>query len=198
MLRADESPGTESGIPLVTTISEVQLYSDQALVRRRGRLDLAGGLTIFRVKNLPASLINDSVRMSLDGGGVRISEIRVETRHEKVFRSQQAKEADKLLREAESKLRRLTDEYNSIREEEAHIKAIRLGQELDKDKEKIKRHTASVDVFRDTLDFVQNSLKRNQRRMGELLQEIDKAREEMTVVGILHTRRACSHRKDRT
>src|SRR5262245_5462908 len=84
-LRADETAPVPHGTPLATNIAEVQLYSDQALIRRRGRMDLAAGTTIFRVKDLPSTLINDSVRMSLDEGGGRISEIRVETRHEKVF-----------------------------------------------------------------------------------------------------------------
>lgn len=173
-LEADKTPA------VATRIQEVQLYSDQALVRRAAGFELRPGTNHFTIPDLPSSLADDSVRVSVkDPDGVRIQEIRVETKHIKVFRSEQAREAEKNLRDAESRLRRLTDEYGALATEIEHLKQIRPGDEP-KDKEK-RSPIVNAAHFRETLDFVQSALRRTQNRVGELIPEIDQAREEMTV-----------------
>ncbi len=176
-LRALETDKTPA---VATRIQEVQLYSDQALVRRAAGFDLRPGTNHFVVAELPAALADDSVRVTVkDPDGVRIQEIRVETKHVKVFRSEQAREAEKNLREAEGRLRRLTDEYGALATEVEHLKQIRPGDEP-KDKEK-RSPIVNAAHFRETLDFVQSALRRTQNRVGELIPEIDQAREEMAV-----------------
>jgi uncharacterized protein (TIGR02231 family) len=53
--------------PITTTISAVTVYTDRALITRRGNLTLTGEETYLTIANLPTSLDPDSVRVSARG-----------------------------------------------------------------------------------------------------------------------------------
>lgn len=161
-------------------VSSVQLYSRQALVHRSGTAQLKQGMNVFTIADLSEHLIDESVKLSAGRSpGIKIQEIQLETRHEKIFRHEQAREAERFLREARGRLKKATDEYQALKDEEKFLRTIKIGK-VDDDKELAKKH---VDPGRwsETLDFVRDSLQRNHEQTIAVLDRIDLAREELNV-----------------
>ena len=178
-------PGTQAEkgktfIPVATAIKNVQLYSNQAMVVRYGRVRIKKGYNRILIKDLPTALINGTVQVSVEKSrGVKIREIRIENRHMKHYKSKKAREAEKNLRRAELKLKLLTDVYLSLKFEERYLSNIRLGPApLPK-----KSATRKIDSDRwiESLTFIETSLENNHSKIRALLSEIDSAREELTV-----------------
>ncbi len=174
-----ESP--RSGPPEIKlTVAAVQLYSHQALVHRGGTVKLQPGTNEFTIADLSEHLIDESVKLSAGGSpGIKIQEIRLETRHEKIFRHEKAREAETFLKEASAKLKRATDEYAALKAEEKLLKEIQIGKVTD-EKQLAKRFVDPA-RWKETLDFVQNSLARNHNEMLSVLDRTDEAREELNV-----------------
>ncbi len=110
--------------PLSTTIREVTLYTDTALVRRSGSIPGSGE---FVIEGLPACLDPNNVRVRCEGGDV----VDVETRE----RLQQALTSERLqaLREAVKALGReqqlAQDEGDVLKEQAMHLEHMRASEE---------------------------------------------------------------------
>ena len=174
------SGGPDKPLRLAALISSVQLYSDQALVSRTARVRLSAGVNRIYIENLPAGLRDDSVQADLARpNGVKISEIRVESIHEKIYKTQEAREAEKNLHAAQFRLNALTDRYVALREEKRYLNRIQIGREP-KGKD-AKAPEIEPERWRETLDYARGALKENHRRLREILDRIDLAREELSV-----------------
>ncbi|EHQ04659.1 mucoidy inhibitor MuiA family protein [Leptonema illini] len=159
-------------------ITSVQLYSDQALIRRTASLTLEPGMQSLRIDDLPGSLNEDSVRVSFSGAGVKIEEIRVDTEYQKLYRSQEARQSEERLRNAENRLRLLSNRYVMLRDEEAAIRKIHVGAAPADPKA---GRPLDPDRWKDTLNFMQSQLLKNQSETERLLEQIDGAREDLAV-----------------
>ncbi len=110
--------------PLPTTIREVTLYSNTALVRRSGSIPGSGD---FVIEGLPATLDPNNVRVRCEGGDV----VNVETRE----RLQQALTNERLqaLREAVKAIGReqqlAQDESDVLKEQAMHLEHMRASEE---------------------------------------------------------------------
>lgn len=166
--------------PIEMQIDSVQLYSDQALVWRNRLVQLQKGLNHFVIKDLPDKVIEDSVRVGVDDSdGIKIQKIDLKINYKKVYRSQMARKAEESLKKAESKLRALTDQYRAYKDEEKFLKKIKIAPYSKKLKNFKGRLNKSQ--WKTTLDFIQNSLKENYKKVKKVLPKIDEAREELTV-----------------
>ncbi|MCR9144187.1 MAG: mucoidy inhibitor MuiA family protein [bacterium] len=174
-------------------VEAVQLYSDQALVTRTGKAELKAGVNRVVIEDLPGKLIVDSVRVTLldaqgrrlraSGNGLRIQGIEVESDHREVFLSAEAEQAETRLKAAESRLRRLSDRYGALQREEANLKKIKVGSRPKPTDADGNRRPEQINpaAWRSTLDFIQSALKKNHERSRSMLDEIDSAREELSV-----------------
>lgn len=171
-------------------ISAVQLYTGQAMVRRQATVELRPGMNELQVDDLPGALLDDSLRVAVAGEGVKLEEIRVETEHRRVYRTEEAREAEDLLRKAESRLRSLTDRYSALREEEAILLKIQAGPAPLKEEHR----TLEPSRWEAILDFQQNALRKNHELTEKVLEEIDGAREEVAVALAVAER----HRSERS
>lgn len=194
-------------------IQNVQLYSDQAQVTRTGRTELKPGVNRVVLEDLPGALIADSVRVTLLDGegrrvaaresGLRIQGIEVETDHREVFLSSEAEDAERRLKAAESRLRRLSDSYRSLQQEAASLKKIQVGTRPKPTGNGENARSERVDpaVWQRTLDFVQSALAKNHDSSRKLLDQIDGAREELSVAlfvaGRYRSARSLRHKRVR-
>jgi len=109
--------------PLPTTIREVTLYSDTALVRRGGTLSLGGE---YVIQGLPACLDPNNVRLRCEGGDV----VDVQTRE----RLQPALPSERLqaLREKHKQLARelqlAQDESEALKQQAQHLERMRAAE----------------------------------------------------------------------
>lgn len=175
----DSAPGGNTIPETKSSIAAVQLYSDQALVTREATVSFRAGRSTLRFPGLPAALAEDSVQLRLKPAtGVRILEVRTISHHKKVFRRAEAKKAEQQVEEAQSALRKLTDEYRALAQESSFLQKIQVGLHPTEG-----RSMRRVDSLRweQTLDFVRRSLADNNNRTAELLAKVDSAREQLTV-----------------
>jgi len=98
----------EQGISAKTKISAVTVYTDRAMVTRTASVDLQAGVCEIRVDNLPANILEESLRVSGSGSAsVRISGMDVK----KVFLE---RPEDARVKTLESEVRKLEDSDISL------------------------------------------------------------------------------------
>lgn len=174
----DSRQAERTGQVVESSIDGITLYSDQAFVRRKATAMLAAGESRIIIENLPQALIDDSTLVRFESASdLRIKEIRVETEFMKVYKSEQAKEAEELLKRAESRLRSLSDTYATLREEQTSLQQIRIGELPGENSPR----SILPGRWAETLDFIQRSLERNHLRTQSVLGDIDLARENLNV-----------------
>ncbi len=160
-------------------IRAVQLYAAEALIAREGAVPLKPGVNRVRLADLPAGLNEATLRASLAAEGARIEEIRFRTKHKPAYASEAARNAENALRDAESKLRRLTDRYSALKRESANLAQLPAGQIPPGDPAPTLR--IEPQRWSETLNFIQSQLAKNDVALAELLPAIDAAREELLV-----------------
>ncbi len=170
----------ESGFELQLPIAHVQLFSDQALVERKGVLPLAAGRKVFVVPRLSEKLIDSSVKIFLpEGSSLRIDKIEVLTANTKNFKSQEARDAEENLKQAESHLRRLTEEYQASKRDRNFYAGLTLAP-IPKKSSKTK-WILNAGHWRLNLDMIQQALQRLDSTLEALLPQVDNAREMLAI-----------------
>jgi len=96
-------------IPVVESrIDRVLLYSDRALVIRAGKIQVGAGRTKVAFEGLPGELADYSVAAALTGaGGGQIANIEIEPVYKTSFRSKEAEDAARELKDLEREMRAL-------------------------------------------------------------------------------------------
>ncbi|MGA9408557.1 MAG: DUF4140 domain-containing protein, partial [Bacteroidota bacterium] len=64
---------------LPSTVTSVTVYNDRAAVTRMGQVSLQPGNYVLSFSNLPANIIDQSVRVSGEAAGAKIVDVHVET-----------------------------------------------------------------------------------------------------------------------
>jgi Ni,Fe-hydrogenase III component G len=173
-------------------IQSVQVFSNQAEVTRMRSVSLLKGVNRYEIPDLPGSIIDDSVRVAIntsdESNQIKILTIEVESYYDESFKTEEAKEAELLLKKAESKLRELSDEYTTLKEEENTLKNIQVGKIPSDDETTQPRPVIDTKRWVDTLDFIYISLDKNNSKMNLVLDEIDKARQELHLAAFLFNR----------
>lgn len=109
---------------------------------------------------------------------MKIEEIRVDTEYQKLYRSQEARQSGERLRNAGNRLRLLTNRYVMLRHEEAAIRNIHVGAAPADPKAGCPLDPGR---WKDTLNFMQSQLLKNQSDTERLLEQIDGAQEDPAV-----------------
>jgi uncharacterized protein (TIGR02231 family) len=95
---------------LETDIAAVNVYTDQARITRRGKTALQPGLQTLVLPNLPAALVDESVRASGRGAGAQIAGVEVKTVFAAEAPGDSAAALEKALHDLEDQRRALQDE----------------------------------------------------------------------------------------
>lgn len=159
--------GTETLFP----VKEVTLFGGEAQVERHTELQLGTGSHSLQLLALSDGLRDDSLEVRIDPPSLEIKALKITPRNVQLFHSDQAEEARRYYEQARRQLERLTHEYQVLKEEERSLLALRVS--IPEPRQKISLEPRS---WEGNLNFVQQSLARNQSRMLELLDQIDQAR----------------------
>src|SRR5690349_7210460 len=155
--------------PLATTIREVTLYGDTALVRRSGTLSASGE---YLIQGLPACLDPNNVRVRCEGGDV----VDVETRE----RLQQTLPSERLqaLREKLKALQReqqlAQDEAEVLKLQAQHLERMRSGEAAARADERSSTRP-SVEAWTANFEFLAKKtgeVSRTQRENGWKLEDL--------------------------
>jgi hypothetical protein len=163
-------------------IHSVQVFPTQAEVVRIVQVNLHSGTQTIELANLPANIRQDSLRITGDSKDfrekIRILSIELETVYQDKWTESEAESAEKILQKAESNLRKLTDAYSTLKEEESFLNNLQLGK-LQDEKSSQPRRDWDPEAWIGSLSFIQTSLEANHKSMEKLLDKIDLAREEL-------------------
>jgi hypothetical protein len=174
---------TESNIPF--PITNVHFYSNQAEIERNGIVNISSGRNTIEILQLTENLISDSARVLIKdkslASKIRILSLEVEKETREINFVKEAKETDILLKDSQSKLKKLTDQYTSLQEEEKTLKSIQFAKLPSETKENPIIKPINIKLWESNLDFVQNALNENHKKSIELLDSIDIARQELSI-----------------
>lgn len=174
---------SDSNIPF--PITNVHFYSNQAEIERNGIVNILPGRNTVEILQLTENLISDSARVLIKdkslASKIRILSLEVEKETREINFLKEAKETDLLLKESQSKLKRLTDQYTSLQEEERTLKSIQFAKLPNETRENPIIKPINIKIWESNLDFVQNSLNENHKKSIELLDAIDIARQELSI-----------------
>ncbi|WCL49379.1 mucoidy inhibitor MuiA family protein [Leptospira sp. GIMC2001] len=166
-------------------VHSVQFYTNQAEVTRQSEVSLQPGINRIEIDNLTSQMLDDTIRVSIpraSNSTMKIQTIEVESDYIQIYKTEEAKSSELMLSQAESKLRNLSDQFASLQEEERSLKSIQVGRIPDtKSKSKDSIGEVSPNNWISTLNFIQTSLEKNHDQMLGLLDQIDKAREELSI-----------------
>ena len=108
-----------------TTIREVTIYTNQALVSRHGRITLGAGASELVLRDLPVSLDTDSVRVSGTGTtAVSIMGVRTERAYTAEPVAESVADLERQIRDLENQAKALTDEIDAINLQRSFVKGL--------------------------------------------------------------------------
>lgn len=175
-------------------ISHVQIYRSQALVTRQDKVSINKGKSYIVLKNLPAGIIDQSIRVQLpDSQDIKIREIRTETINIATFKTKNAIEANELLITAQNNLKELSDTYKALKQEEQFLIGLDFGKTVNKNfKQSYPIHITS---WKNALEYRKESLRKNHIKSVQMLSKIDRAREDLNVALTIAQRYKSESRK---
>jgi len=90
-------------VKISPVIDSVQLYSDQAMVVRKINVSIKKSQNHFVILDLPDKIIDDSVMISVENSKkIKIQKIEIKRIYKKIYKSLEAKNAEKYLIEHHS------------------------------------------------------------------------------------------------
>jgi hypothetical protein len=169
-------------IPAVESrIDRVLLYSDRALVIRTGRVEVGAGRTKMAFEGLPGKLADYSVTAALTGpGGGQIANIEIEPVYKTGFRSKEAEEAAKELKDLEREMLALQDQYAAAQAEGDFARTLKIGARPPAAGE-AKPLPLAPDAWAAVLDFLGQSLHDVAQRQDKLAEQMDEVRTKIVV-----------------
>lgn len=125
-----EPAGAAATLPLLVAaaskVDRVIVYSDQARVFRRAKVELRGGAAKVHLGGLPDAALRDTVRVTCSGA--EVLGVEVSWSREQLVRQQQAKQLLERLEQLQDRARTLDDEREVLEGEIAIVDALRLGR----------------------------------------------------------------------
>ena len=179
---ADSGAGAAEAPPvpaLTTAVREVTLYSQQALVHRRGTTAVPAGKSRWQLPGLPAALVESSVRARVvAGNSVKLLNLEVLSVNETTYRKEAAERVDTEVKEIQSRLKALTDSLANLTAESSFLRSFEVGKRVE---DTATATPIDVEAWKSTLGFVDVGLTQNQAEVRRLNEEADGVREELAV-----------------
>lgn len=166
-------------------IAKVHFYSSQADIERSGVVQISKGRNSIEIKNLTSKLEDSSIRILVKNKSqedkIKILSLEVESNQSEENYEVEIQESDELVKSSQFKLKKLTDEYLSLQEEEKTIKSIQFAKIPEGKNKSSSISNINLNQWGSNLDFVQNALKENHSKSIKILDEIDTARSELNL-----------------
>lgn len=166
-------------------IAKVHFYSSQADIERSGIVQISKGRNSIEIKDLTSKLEDNSIRIIVKNKSqedkIKILSLEVESNQSEENYENEIRESDDLVKSSQFKLKKLTDEYLSLQEEEKTIQSIQFAKIPEGKNKNSATSNINLNQWGSNLDFVQNALKENHTKSIKLLDEIDTARSELNL-----------------
>jgi hypothetical protein len=175
-LLAEKANGTDGRV-LDTPVDRVLVYSNQAIITRRGEFTMAADRERLLIPELPASLADDSVRVHLEGdANPRMVNLEVILVHKSTFLKKEAQQAseelEKLLKEAKA----LTDQIQELKQEADFFHSIEVGalpQGKEESEEPMPLHLEGWCSILDGVKGVLTRISKNRLKVEDSLDELN-------------------------
>ncbi|MBI2376648.1 MAG: mucoidy inhibitor MuiA family protein [Deltaproteobacteria bacterium] len=160
--------GAIAGDTVKTAISLVTVYADRARVTRTGRVELPAEPTHYSITGLPGFIDAESLRVTLDPPVAgTILDVAVEPSFLLEASDEAVRKAEANVREVEDKVAALDDEEKVLAGEVARLEALRVFT-VDKLPKELATRDVPVKSLAETLEFVTETLRRDQRLLREV------------------------------
>ena len=146
-------------VAVPSSVASVTVYNDRALVTRKGEIALQPGNYLLRFNNLPASILDQSVRVSGEAAGAKILDVHVETAFLDTVPEERIRTLQAKLQELQSQSNELSDRLNVLGTEREFILQIKAqtAENIDKD---LKVQRPTIEDWQKALAFFDSNLSR--------------------------------------
>ena len=146
-------------VAVPSSVTSVTVYSDRALVTRTGEITLQPGNYLLRFNNLPASLLDQSVRVSGEAAGAKILDVHVETAFLDTVPEERVRTLQAKVQELQTQSNELGDRLSVLNTERDFILQIKAqtADNIDKD---LKVQRPTTEDWQKVLAFFDSNLNR--------------------------------------
>lgn len=156
MLVAFQEGAVPKGID--APVKKVTVYPDRALVTREAKADVAAGSTLLELKDLPAGIQSDSVRVKISGpAGVRLSGVDVTTYQIERLQGEKVRELTDQREKLEMKIGEINDRLAALASKREFILALKAAA-ASEGAEGVTKEKPQIDDWKKLATFVEESL----------------------------------------
>lgn len=139
-------------------IRRVTVYPDRALVSREVRLDLARGTSTFAIKDLPAGVLNDSVRAKLSGHDkARLRGVEIQTYQVERVQGDKPRELQEQIDRLSEQLQEVAGRQAALRAHQEFILSIKAAVAREAS-ERVTKDKPAIEDWTKTATFIEESL----------------------------------------
>ena len=145
---------------LPSSVASVTVYNDRAAVTRVGHASLQPGNYLLVFNNLPAGILDQSVRVSGEAAGARILDVHVETAFLDTIPEERIRALQSRVQDLQTDANELSDRLNVLTTEREFIMQIK-AQTADNINKDLKVQRPTIEDWQKVLAFFDSNLNKN-------------------------------------
>lgn len=145
---------------LPSAVASVTVYNDRAAVTRVGQISLQQGSYLLSFSNLPANILDQSVRVSGESPGAKIVDVHVETAFLDTIPEERLHTLQSKVQELQAEVNELNDRISTLNTERDFILQIK-AQTADNISKDLKVQRPTVEDWQKVLAFFDSNLNKN-------------------------------------
>ena len=151
-----------SAAPVVvpSAVASVTVYNDRAAVMRSGHISLQPGNYLLFFNNLPANIVDQSVRVSGEVAGAKILDVHVETAFLDTIPEERMHALQSKIQELQAEINELSDRLTILGTEREFILQIK-AQTADNINKDLKVQRPTIEDWQKVLAFFESNLNKN-------------------------------------
>ncbi len=147
-------------VRMSSVVTAVTVYSDRAAVTRTAETSLQPGIYHLSFDNLPANILDQSVRVSGEAAGAKIIDVRVETTFLDTIPEERIQTLQTKIQELQAQVNELNDRLSVLTTERDFISQIK-AQSADNISKDLKVQRPTVEDWQKVLAFLDVNLNKN-------------------------------------
>ncbi len=147
-------------IVLRSAVSSVTVYNDRAAVTRLGQVSLQPGIYLLVFNNLPANIVDQSVRVSGEAGAAKILDVRVETSFLDTVPEERVHALQAKVQDLQTEANELSDRLSVLATEHDFILQIK-AQTADNINKDLKVQRPTMEDWQKAIAFFDSNLNKN-------------------------------------
>ena len=147
-------------VALPSTVTSVTVYSDRAAVTRMGQVSLQTGNYLLSFDNLPANILDQSIRVSGEAAGAKIVDVHVGTTFLDTIPEERIRTLQSKVQELQAGVNELNDRLSILNTERDFIQQIK-AQTADNINKDLKVQRPTIEDWQKVLAFFDSNLNKN-------------------------------------